>query len=113
MPNVTMSLMLQALLAGCLLSQDAVKPLCNAENRGRSWSGREARTSCTQVEICSRAGRKYRWIAVTVPVSQLWKDPARKQSCDPMAPPPAKTEAPADREDWTGLDLQRFLSLFP
>jgi hypothetical protein len=77
------------LLAGLLASEEGQKPACSAGNRGEVWPQREHRNSCTAIEVCSYVKKhRYRWIPVTVNVSRLPKDPAKRSNCEV----PSKTE---------------------
>lgn len=71
-----------ALICCLAQSSEQSKPLCNAQNQGRIWPERSQRDPCRPLEMCTLHVWKYRWTAVTMPVSQLSKDPKARAACE-------------------------------
>ena len=70
----------------CCLSHAAEKPPCNARNKGEVWPPPGARSAGRPLEMCTLNVWKYRWELVTVPVSQLAKNPKHKAKPDAAQP---------------------------
>ena len=91
----------------CCFAQQPEKPVCNVQNRGKIWPERNARTAGTEIQMCTLNVWKYRSETVTVPVSQLAKDPKRGTAAMHRCPgaangseAPTKTKAkPKDQID--------------
>jgi hypothetical protein len=92
----------------CCFAEQVKKPACDKQHQGMAWPEQDARSACTEIEVCTVGVWKYRWQPVTVHVSQLAKDPKLRGTCkstevrgspdgDTSPLPEAKTERPASR----------------
>jgi len=52
-------------------TKKAIKPECNAQNRGKLWPEKTAHAVGVPIEICTAKAWKYRWQQLTVDISQL------------------------------------------
>jgi hypothetical protein len=80
-------ILISAVVLGCGMGQQTgtPKPRCNASNRGSLWPPVHERDACHPVELCTLEVWKYRWVPVTVSVSQLAKDSKHRSPCKSSA----------------------------
>ena len=84
-------LLILAGVIACAFAEQPERPPCNKQNRGMVWPEPRTQNTCTEVQVCTRAVRKYRWESVTVHVSQLPKDPKQRSACESTSAPSSVT----------------------